>query len=108
MRKLMTLLRESFQMYYVQVLIKTQVEGNKTEIYNQIRAITDVVSLTVVPNDQVTNASNDMYDYTLISIKFNAENLQEELERIKRQALKIVGLDKFYVRDKTLIKINNY
>jgi hypothetical protein len=82
---------------------------NFTEIYNQIRGIRDVIVVKVIDNEQLNAASNDLYNYSLLEIKYISEGTPvDTIKRIKSEALKIPGLVKFYVREKTLRKIRNY
>lgn len=110
MISLQTILNEaSFETYFVQIVIKMKTEANFTEIYNQIRGIRDVIVVNVVDTEQLDAASDDSYKYTLLEMKYISEgNAIETIKQIKREALKIPGLVKFYVRTKTLKKIRNY
>jgi hypothetical protein len=110
MISLQTILSEaSFETVFAQVVIKMKTESNFTEIYNQIRGIKDVVVVKVIDTDQLDAASNNNFKYTLLEIKYISEGTPvDTIKRIKSEALKIPGLVKFYVREKTLRKIRNY
>ena len=110
MRSLQTLLSEvSFETYFVQIVIKMKKEFSFTEIYNQIRAVKDVVVINVVDNEKLDNMSDDAYKYSLIEMKFISEKTSiDTIKMIKHEALKIPGLVKFHVRTKTMLKIRNY
>jgi hypothetical protein len=110
MISLQTILSEaSFETVFAQVVIKMKTESNFTEIYNQIRGIKDVVVVKVIDTDQLDAASNNNFKYTLLEIKYISEGTPvDTARRIKSEALKIPGLVKFYVREKTLRKIRNY
>ena len=80
-----------------------------TEIYNQIRGIKDVIVVKVIDNDQLQAASSDLYNYSLLEMKYISQgNAIETIKGIKSEALKIPGLVKFEVRTKTILKIRNY
>ena len=110
MRSLQTLLSEaSFDTYFVQAVIKMKDEAIFTEIYNQIRAIKDVVVIKVIDDEKLNNVSVGPYNYSLLEIKFISEGTAiDTIKMIKREALKIPGLVKFHVRTKTMLKIRNY
>ena len=105
-----TLLTEaSFETYFVQVILKMKNEVNFTEIYNQIRGIKDVIVVKVIDNEQLQAASNDLYNFSLLEMKYISQgNPIESVKQIKSEALKIPGLVKFEVRTRTILKIRNY
>jgi hypothetical protein len=108
--KLLDLLLEAFETYFMQVIIKVEkAKANQTEIYNQVRAIKDVVVIKIVTNDKLESLSDANYDYALLEIKFINEGTPEEtIKMIKDAALSINGLVKFFPREKSLVKIRNY
>ena len=108
--KLLDLLLEAFETYFMQVIIKVEkAKANQTEIYNQVRAIKDVVVIKIVTNDKLESLSDANYDYALLEIKFINEGTPEEtIKMIKDAALGIDGLVKFFPREKSLVKIRNY
>lgn len=110
MISLQTILSEaSFETVFVQIVIKMKTDFNFTEIYNQIRGIRDVVVVKIIDTEQLDAASNENFKYTLLEIKHISEGTPvDTIKRIKGEALKIPGLVKFYVREKTLRKIRNY
>ena len=82
---------------------------NATEIYNQVRAIKNIIVIKVINNDKLESLSDANYDYALLEIKFiNEGTPQETIQTIKDSALKISGLFKFFPREKSLLKIRNY
>jgi hypothetical protein len=105
-----TLLSEAtFETFFVQVIIKMKNDFNFTEIYNQIRGIRDVIVVKVIDNEKLQAASNDLYNYSLLEMKYISDgNAVETVKNIKSEALKIPGLVKFEVRTKTILKIRNY
>ena len=99
----------TFETFFVQVIIKMKNDFNFTEIYNQIRGIRDVIVVKVIDNEQLNAASNDLYNYSLLEMKYISEgNSVETVKSIKTEALKIPGLVKFEVRTRTILKIRNY
>ena len=108
--KLLDLLLEAFETYFMKVIIKVEKsKANQTEIYNQVRAIKDVVVIKIVTNDKLESLSDANYDYALLEIKFINEGTPEEtIKMIKDAALGIDGLVKFFPREKSLVKIRNY
>jgi hypothetical protein len=108
--KLVDLLSEAVETYFVSAIIKMErKQSNSTEIYNQVRAIKDIVVIKVISNDKLESLSDANYDYALLEIKFINEGTPEEtIQMIKQNALKIPGLVKFFPRAKSLLKIRNY
>lgn len=109
--KLIDLLTEAIETYFVSAIIKMERNkgANATEIYNQVRAIKDIVVIKIVTNDKLESLSDDNYDYALLEIKFiNDGTSQETIKMIKQSALRIPGLVKFFPREKSLVKIRNY
>lgn len=99
----------SFETFFVQVILKMKTEANFTEIYNQIRGIKDVIVVKVIDNEQLQAASSDLYNYSLLEMKYISEgNAIDTIKAIKSEALKIPGLVKFEVRTRTILKIRNY
>ena len=99
----------SFETFFVQVILKMKTEANFTEIYNQIRGIKDVIVVKVIDNEQLQAASSDLYNYSLLEMKYiSSGNAIETIKAIKSEALKIPGLVKFEVRTRTILKIRNY
>jgi hypothetical protein len=108
--KLVNILLEAVETYFVSAIIKMERKtGNATEIYNQVRAVKNIVVIKVINNDKLESLSDANYDYALLEIKFiNEGTPQETIQTIKDSALKIPGLVKFFPREKSLLKIRNY
>jgi aspartyl/asparaginyl-tRNA synthetase len=100
----------NLETYLVQVIIKVdKSKKNTTEAYNQIRAIKNIVVVKVIKSEKMESLSDQNYDYAILDIKFlNESTPQKTLLDIKNNALKINGLVKFFLRDRTLNKIRNY
>ncbi len=108
--KLTDILSEAVETYFMSAIIKMErKKSNSTEIYNQVRAIKDIVVIKVISNEKLEALSDTNYDYALLEIKFINEGTPEEtIHMIKQNALKINGLVKFFPRAKSLMKIRNY
>lgn len=110
--KLSNLLLEGLTLYLVDILIKTDKDINKVEVYNQIRAIENVVVVTVEQNDFLQSKSTEQFDYEMLHLKFLASaEPREAIDEIKKQALvsgKIPGLRQFIVRYQTIQSKGKY
>jgi hypothetical protein len=108
--KLVNILLEAVETYFISAIIKMERKtGNATEIYNQVRAVKNIIVIKVINNDKLESLSDANYDYALLEIKFiNEGTPQETIQTIKDSALKIPGLVKFFPREKSLLKIRNY
>lgn len=110
--KLSNILLEGLTLYLVDVLIKTDKDINKVEVYNQIRAVENVVVVTVEQNDFLQSKSTDQFDYEMLHLKFLAsKEPKEAIDDIKKSAMisgKIPGLRQFIVRYKTIQSKGKY
>lgn len=104
--KLSNILLEGLTLFLVDILIKTDKDINKVEVYNQIRAIENVVVVTVEQNDFLQSKSTDQFDYEMLHLKFLAsKEPKEAIDEIKKNALisgKISGLRQFIIRYQTI------
>ena len=100
--KLTNLLLEGLTLYLVDILIKTDTKINKVEVYNQIRAIENVVVVTVEQNDFLISKSTDQFDYEMLHLKFlSGGEPRETIDNIKKQAMvsgRTPGLRQFIIR----------
>jgi hypothetical protein len=110
MIKLTDILLESIALDKIDVLIKTSTGINKVEIYNQIRAVSGIVVVTIIQSDFLDNKATDNYEYSLLKMKYIVKSTPEEdINKIKINAQKIVpGLVQFIPRIKTLEKKGAY
>jgi cell division protein FtsX len=109
--KLLKILTEKIlETYFIQVVIKVDNKNaNNTEVYNQIRALPGVVVVRVINDERIENLSTGDYDFQLLNVKFlNNSTPLETIQNLKKQALTIYGLVKFYPREKSLTKTGNY
>ena len=80
--KLSNILLEGLTLFLVDILIKTDKDINKVEVYNQIRAIENVVVVTVEQNDFLQSKSTDQFDYEMLHLKFLASAEPKEVIKI--------------------------
>jgi hypothetical protein len=110
--KISNILLEGLTLYLVDILIKTDKDVNKVEIYNQIRAIENVVVVTVEQNDFLDSKATDQFDYEMLHLKFLAtEEPRAAIDAIKKDAMitsRIPGLLQFIVRYKTIQSKGKY
>ena len=108
MIKLTNLILESLSLYEIEVLIKTEKDSNKVDIYNSLRGIEGVVVIKVEYNSYLDTLISDKTEYSLLHMKYLVHTDPiEDIKFIKRRALitnKIHGLLKFIYRLKTLEK----
>lgn len=106
------ILNEAFNLYECQVLLKTQTAMSKTDIFNQIRAISGVVVVHVIQNDFLDSKRTKHHEYSLISMKYVVDKSPEQdIKAIGSRCLqgdqvqfKIPGLISFLPRLRTIIK----
>lgn len=113
--KLGQLLTEGYNVYKCEVVLKTDAQLNKTDVFDRLRAIHDVIIVSPKANSLLTSKSNNIEEYTLVNIKFLVPGefqAIEKLNNIKEESLKgsekegkIVGLKQFIIRKDTLKKI---
>jgi hypothetical protein len=68
--KLLQILKESYTISKVEVLLKTDPSVSKTEVINKIRAVPYVIIVRLREDPRLTAQSTEQYEYTLITIKF--------------------------------------
>jgi len=106
------LLNESITVFRCDILIKTEAEQNKVEIYNEIRALEGVVVVTVVQSDFLNRKRTPQYEYSLIKIKYIGKNdAKTSIKQIGIDAVtknRIPGLLQFIPRYNTIIKVKSY
>jgi hypothetical protein len=106
------LLETLFDIYSIDVLIKTDINENKVGIYNHIRALKGVVVVKVEQNTYLDSQSSDKFEYSLLHVKYTTPTTpEEEIKKIRTDALithKIDGLIQFIPRFKTIKKVGEY
>jgi len=110
MMKMYDILLEGINVYSIEVLIKTVAGENKVEIYNQVRALSGIIVVTVEHSDFLDSKATDNYEYSLLKMKYIVKSTPEEdINKIKINAQKSVpGLVQFIPRMKTLEKKGAY
>lgn len=81
-------------LYYIEIIMKSDFDYNKTDIVNQIRAIENVVVVTPVDMERLRRLSNDRYEYSFLKMKFLAkgDSPKDELKYVKNKALGLQGI----------------
>jgi hypothetical protein len=112
MIKLEKILLEAVALDRIDVLIKTSTDINKVEVYNQIRALTGVVVVTVEQSEFLDSKATDKFEYSLLHMKYIVTaDPKTDIDRIKKDALvttRIRGLLQFIPRYKTAQNIDKY
>jgi hypothetical protein len=112
MIKLTNILLETVSLDKIDVLIKTDTGINKVEVYNQIRALTGVVVVTVEQSEFLDSKATDRFEYSLLHMKYLViSDPKKDIDRIKVDALittRIPGLLQFIPRYKTVQNVGKY
>jgi hypothetical protein len=110
MIKLHNILLENINVYSVEALIKTIAGENKVEIYNQIRAVSGIIVVTVEQSDFLDSKATNQYEYSLLKIKYLVSSTPEEdINKIKVNSVKTIpGLVSFVPRLNTIEKKGSY
>jgi hypothetical protein len=112
MIKLTDILTEAVALDKIDVLIKTSTDINKVEIYNQIRALTGVVVVTVEQSEFLDSKATDKFEFSLLHMKYLVtSDPKTAIDEIKKDALvttRIPGLLQFIPRYKTAQNVGKY
>ena len=110
MIKLYNILLEGISVYSIEALIKTIAGENKVEIYNQVRAVSGIVVVTIIQSDFLDKKSTSQYEYSLLKMKYIVKDTPEnDINTIKSLAVKTIpGLVSFVPRLNTLEKKGAY
>ena len=112
MIKLSDILLEAVNLNKIDILIKTAADSNKVEIYNQIRALTGVVVVTVEQSEFLDSKATDKFEYSLLHMKYLVtSDPKTDIDKIKTDALittRIPGLLQFIPRYKTAQNVGKY
>ena len=65
-----TILNEEVNLYQGDVIIKNKLETNQKDIFNQLRAVPNVIVVTPVVDTYLNSQRDDVIEYALIKIKF--------------------------------------
>ena len=111
MIKLTDILTEAVALDKIDVLIKTATDINKVEVYNQIRALTGVVVVTIEQSEFLDKAT-DKFEYSLLHMKYLVtSDPKTDIDNIKKDAListRIPGLLQFIPRYQTIQNVGKY
>ncbi len=109
------ILESNFNLFYVDVVIKTEkLKTTKLDAFNQIRALPDVITVNPLYIPQIDARETDVVEYSYVKMKFlsSSSNPTQEMYDIRARALrgfddkhKIVGLMQFIIREKTIKKV---
>ena len=106
------LLNEGITIFRCDVLIKTDAEQNKVEVYNEIRALNGVVVVTVEQSDFLNAKATDQYEYSLLKVKYIGRgDAKSSIKDIGIDAVtknRVPGLLQFIPRYNTIIKVGSY
>ena len=112
MIKLQDILLEAVALDKIDVLIKTDTGINKVEVYNQIRALTGVVVVTVEQSEFLDSKATDRFEYSLLHMKYIVTaDSKTDIDKIKKDALittRIPGLLQFIPRYQTAQNVGKY
>jgi hypothetical protein len=110
MIKLHNILLENINVYSIEALIKTIAGENKVEIYNQIRAVSGIIVVTVEQSDFLDSKATNQYEYSLLKMKYLVLSTPEEdINKIKVNSVKTIpGLVSFVPRLNTIEKKGSY
>ena len=106
-----TILNEEVNLYQGDAILKNNIDTNQKDIFNQLRAVPNVIVVTPVVDDYLASQRDDKIEYALVKIKFiSTGNPMEDLQAIKSRAMKggegykkVEGLLSFVIRPKTII-----
>jgi len=105
-------LLEAINLAKIDILIKTTANINKVEVYNQIRALTGIVVVTVEQSEFLDSKATDKFEYSLLHTKYLVSNdPQTSIDESKKDALittRIPGLLQFIPRYQTAKIIGKY
>jgi hypothetical protein len=101
-------LLEIFSLYKGKVLVKTVKKYNKTDVFNQIRALPGIVTLTVEHSDFLDSKATDNHEYANLTLKYvGTSDPIASLKNIKQTSLKIPGVLKFEIQKSKKIELVN-
>jgi hypothetical protein len=110
--KLSNILLEGVSLFEIQVIIKTDYNYNRVEIYNMIRALKGVVVVTVEQNSYLDSRRTNLHEYSLLHMKYiSTKDPSSDIRKIQldsKTSNKIRGLLQFIPRLKTIRKVGSY
>ena len=106
------LLNEGITIFRCDILIKTEADQNKVEIYNEIRGLEDIVVVTIEQSDFLDDKATDQYEYSLLKVKYIGRgDAKASIKNIGINAVtknRVPGLLQFIPRYNTIIKVGSY
>ena len=106
------LLNEGITIFRCDVLIKTDAEQNKVEVYNEIRALEGVVVVTIEQSDFLDAKATNQYEYSLLKVKYIGRgDAKTSIKDIGINAVtknRVPGLLQFIPRYNTIVKVGSY
>jgi len=106
------LLNEGITIFRCDILIKTEADQNKVEIYNEIRGLEDIVVVTIEQSDFLDDKATDQYEYSLLKVKYIGRgDAKASIKNIGINAVtnkRVPGLLNFIPRYNTIIKVGSY
>lgn len=106
MIKLTKLLLEESNIYEIDILLKSDIKYNLTDICNQIRALPGVVTLRIQHSDFLDSKKTENVEYTLIKLKvFTRLKIEESVSKLKTGMRTINGIKQALFKTKTIVKI---
>ena len=106
------LLNEGITIFRCDILIKTESDQNKVEVYNEIRALEGVVVVTIEQSDFLDDKATDRYEYSLLKVKYIGRgDAKSSIKDIGINAVtknKVPGLLQFIPRYNTITKVGSY
>ena len=106
------ILNEGITIFRCDVLIKTEADQNKVEIYNEIRALDGVVTVNIEQSDFLNAKATKNYEYSLLRLKYIGRgDAKSSIKEIGINAVtknKVPGLLQFIPRYNTITKVGSY
>ena len=106
------ILNEGITIFKCDILIKTAADENKVEIYNEIRALSGVVVVTIEQSDFLNTKATKAYEYSLLKLKYigrgDAKTAIKEIGIDAVTRNRVPGLLQFIPRYNTIIKVGSY
>ena len=106
------ILNEGITIFKCDILIKTEADENKVEIYNEIRALSGVVVVTIEQSDFLNTKATKAYEYSLLKLKYigrgDAKTAIKEIGIDAVTRNRVPGLLQFIPRYNTIIKVGSY
>ena len=106
------LLNEGITIFKCDILVKTAADQNKVEIYNEIRALENVVVVTIEQSDFLNRKATEQYEYSLLKLKYiGRSDAKSSIKEIGIDAVtknRVPGLLQFIPRYDTIVKVGSY